>query len=280
MEGTVSYIVYRSNNREAELVEIGRTEETEYQDRDLPPGVHYIYSVASVDSTDRKSGFSPIDEGWTLDPPPAEEEEEDEPAVTEEPEVEDDPVPEEEPGLPGVPGSLQVYVNYRYLILKWSPLANAERYNIYKWNEDREQWMHYASSRDNALVVRDVYKLYRENGGYFIVTGVNENGEGYASNSIYANFGLKSRTNRTWSRLASSAPMDETMISERTSRPYEGNFYRTDYFDYEYTMKQFRDFYEAEQEAFRALQGKRSGRFFRLQVPGNRKLLISGGQDD
>ena len=253
VEGSSEYILFKADNREAELKELARLSGSEYIDSGLPGGVHYIYAVKAVDSSRRESGFSPITEGWTLEPVVEEEEEEE---VVEEPSV-----PEEEPGKPGIPGGLTVHVNRRYFVLKWNPVGNASSYNIYKWSGKREQWMRYAASRDNALVVRDVYRLYLEGGGYFIVTGINREGEGYASDCLYVNFNTKARDSRNWKRFVDSAPYDETMVSERRSTPFEGRFYRTDYFDYEYTMQQFRDFYEAEQRAFQEYRTRESESF-------------------
>ncbi len=257
VEGTRQYILYRADNSAMELTELAKLTSTEYTDGDIPGGVHYVYAVKSENSAGKTSEFSPIAEGWTLEPvieepeeePVIEEEPEEDPVITEEPKEE--PVPQAEPGRPGIPGDIRVHVNTRYLILNWNTLENAEGYNIYKWNDSREDWLRYATSRDNKLVIRNVYSLYREGGGYFIVAGVNEQGEGFASDSVYINFRSKHRASRSWKRIADTAPADDTIQVRSGQTAFQGNFYRTDYFDYEYTMQQFRDFYEAEQRAFR-----------------------------
>ncbi|MBI9104433.1 MAG: C1 family peptidase [Spirochaetales bacterium] len=258
VEGSTEYVLYRADNREVELQPLARLRGSEYVDSDLPSGVHYVYALKAVDSSRRESGFSPIAEGWTLEEVIEEE-------VVVEEEEKKEVVPEAEPGKPGIPGGLDVYVNRRYFVLKWNPVENARSYHIYKWNGRREQWMHYATSRDNALVIRDVYRLYLEGGGYFVISGINNKGEGYASDCLYVNFNTKERDMQNWKRFADSAPLDETIISESRSTEFEGNFYRTDYFDYEYTMQQFRDFYEAEQRAFQEYRKEESDSFQSFQ---------------
>lgn len=240
--GTAEYILYRADNDSGEMTELARTDENSYRDGELPPGVHYLYAVKAGDGAGGMSEFSPISEGWTLQPEP-------EPEQQKEPEPE--PEPQREPGLPGIPGGLASHTEARQLILTWDRVENADGYNIYKWSDRREEWLKYAVSRDNTLVVRDVYSLYREGGGYFIAAAYNGYGEGYASDSLYVNYRSQSRSTSRWRRLAQSGGGDDRLAPGDAGAVFRGRFYRTDYFDYEYTMQQFRDFYEAEQRAFR-----------------------------
>lgn len=223
VEGTDKYIVFRSNNEDATLAEIDRTYGTSYTDSPLPPGVTYIYAVKAVNSNGLVSDFSPIAEGSTGSS------------------IEDD--------YPGTPANVEFFYNSDVALFYWDEVYGAEGYTIYRWNDTQENWISYGSSRDN----------------YFLDPGINTYERGVATAwyiiCAYNGYG-ESMPSRAMSIPLNGAPSgnpslfgktrgkdDETKKNSRDT--YDGEFRNTDYFDFEYTMQQFREFYAAEQEAFR-----------------------------
>jgi hypothetical protein len=221
------YMIFRVNNEEGELKEIGRTEAPAYNDADLPPGVSYVYAVKSG-KTGRSgqiiSGFSEIGEGWTS----------------------------EEKTPPGIPGNLTYQMAENLPLLNWDSVDDARGYNIYRWSNSREEFMKTGTSRDNSFM--DTRFDQAEPGiVYYLVEAYNQYGSGYSSDALSVLKELilpepppEEKINPV---IIKEKSQDDKPIVEKES--FEGEYYRTDYFDFAYTQARFREFYEKEQEAFK-----------------------------
>jgi hypothetical protein len=221
--GAKEYIVFKSDNANGTLKEIARLKDAEFLDQPLPEGVHYIYSVKSVSSSGKVSDFSPVAEGWTGVSAAGNE--------------------------PGIPGNLQFYFNGKAAVYFWDEVDNADGYYVYRWDAANEEWKIYGESRDGVFLDRKILKWKKEPVAYYIVSAWNEDGESYATSYMTINTESPQSVKPSAEKVVRSGSRDDR-ADYLKARTYEGDFYSPDYFDYEYTMKQFQDFYEAEKKAF------------------------------
>ncbi len=227
VDGADFYLVYKVNNEEGVLKEISRTTEPAYTDESLPPGVSYIYAVKSGKS--KKTGnliseFSEIGEGWTA----------------------------EVRSPPGIPSNLTYTLYKENPLLIWDPVEEAEGYNIYRWDAEKEEYSGIGRSGDSTYLDRSFGEI--PGGGiiYYIVEAYNDYGSGYATDNLSVLKELpESGDDSSPVVIVSVDTRDDVAAYGNRQNSFSGEFHRTDYFDYEYTMARFREFYEKEQEAFR-----------------------------
>jgi C1A family cysteine protease len=229
------YIIYRVNNEEGVLEEIARTTENYYLDDSLPPGVSYIYAVKSGRnkySKDFISKFSEITEGWTM----------------------------EEKTVPGIPSGLEYTYFKGNPLLVWEPVENTLGYNIYRWSKQKEEFLKIGSSSDTTYMDRS-FDLITEAGIiYYIVEAFNDLGPGFATDNLSI---LKEITPSPPEKeiIISGEISDDKVTSVSSQTVFTGNYYRTDFFDYEYTMAQFKEYYKKEMEAFHNFQEEEKSSF-------------------
>ncbi len=233
VDGAELYIVYRVDNAEGVLKEVGRTDEPSWIEDELPPGVTYVYATKAAKKKGAgllESDFSEIAEGWTA----------------------------EEKFPPGIPSNLTFGFFMGNPVLVWLPVEEAEGYNIYRWSDADESFILLGRSKDSAFMDSGYKNLNKAGIVYYIVQAYNSNGEGYPTESLAV---LK--------EIAEVKPEEEIIetdtlkddIPAAKKEPFDGDFYRTDYFDYEYTVKQFREYYEKEMQAFRDFQKNEADSF-------------------
>lgn len=221
VNGAAGYVIFRADNQSQELKELDRVSGNSYEDSDLPPGVTYLYTVASI-VNGRLSDYSELAQGWTA----------------------------RESAPPGIPSEIQDYFNGEFLLLDWADLTTAESYRVYRWDESQEKYRLLGTTVDSGFVDKSLSALFGQTQGtYYLISGVNNKGEGSASDAHRVAFISPRTRNQVMERKAAATAVDDRMASREED--FRGEFHRTEYFDYEYTMAQFRAFYEAEQEAFR-----------------------------
>jgi len=221
VNGAAGYVIYRADNQSQELKELDRVSSNSYEDSDLPPGVTYLYTVASI-VNGRLSEYSELAQGWTA----------------------------KQETAPGIPSEIQDYFNGEYLLLDWADLATADSYRVYRWDEEGEEYRLLGTTTDSAFVDNSLSSLFgKVQGTYYLISGTNKKGEGTSSDAHRVAFISPRTRNQVMERKAAATLSDDRMA--RNQEEFRGEFHRTQYFDYEYTMAQFRAFYEAEQEAFR-----------------------------
>ena len=132
----------------------------------------------------------------------------------------------------------------------WDIVDNADGYYVYRWSYQKEDWIYYGNSDDGVFVDRRPTVWDDAVTAYYIVSAYNSFGESYATS--YASLSLNSpkALPPQVQKTAKSGYRDDREI-ENSNKVFQGRFYTTDYFDYDYTMKQFEEFYEAEQKAFK-----------------------------
>lgn len=232
VDGSREYIVYRSNNQSGTLREVARTRSPEYTDDELPPEVQYIYAIKAVSTSGIASNFSPIAEGSTAAPEPL--------------------------SPPGRANNFQYFYDGRNAVFSWDAVDHAERYIIYRWDWSREDWFQHAVGTDTIYVENNVRHDHNHLGDYYFVTAANSMGEGEASEYVTFFAGNRSGNRDLADHLRTARPAFQSASSNLV---YSEEFRRTDYFDYEYTMRQFQEFYEAEQQAFREFQQQQQSDF-------------------
>ena len=229
------YLVYKVSNREGKLKEIARTQEPTFTDSDLPQGVNYIYAVKSGRqgvSGAIESDFSEITEGWTA----------------------------EEHNPPGIPANLSYGFTAENPVLVWDPVDEADGYNVYRWSPEDESFMLTGTSEDGAYTDFSFSDISQDGLVYYIVQACNRYGEGYPSDSIAV---LKDTVieDKGDEEIVINDAGDDDEADASEQEKFEGGFYRTEYFDYEYSMARFREYYEQEMKAFRDFQKKEEDAF-------------------
>jgi len=234
IDGADFYLVYRGDNEKGILEEAGRTEKPFYSDDSLPPGVTYVYAVKSGITGSRLiSDFSEIVEGWTG----------------------------EEKTVPGIPGGLTYALYREEPLLIWDPVETAEGYTVYRWDDGKEAFLKIGSSTDSTYLDRTFGKIPGGGIVYYIVEAFNSYGAGFATDSLAVLKEMPYAPPEEAAPAVSEADIrDDETVAESARTSFRGAYYRTDYFDYEYTMARFREYYEKEQEAFRKFrQEEQSG---------------------
>ncbi|RKX83270.1 MAG: hypothetical protein DRP70_15020, partial [Spirochaetes bacterium] len=237
------YSVLRVNNETGSFEEIGTPAEPHFTDTPLPPGVNYVYSVKSVEkqgSAQVYSELSEISEGWTG----------------------------KEKTVPGIPGNFEYTFFREQPLLTWNSVENADGYNIYRWNADREEFIKIGRSPDTVFLDRSFSKPSDTSIFHYIVEASNGYGSGYATDTLSIAVNPEVRKPEKTVHHKSDSFSEEQIIEE----PFDGEYFRSDYFDYEYTMARFREFYQAEQEAFRTFRENEQSEFEAWktrQNPGN-----------
>ncbi len=234
-ENTNFYLVYKVDNEDGVLKEITRTTENSYSDESLPPGVTYIYAVKSgrtINSKNLISDFSEITEGWTG----------------------------EEKSVPGIPTELAYTFYDKNPLLIWEPVENTLGYNVYRWSSGKEAFLKIGSSTDSTYMDRS-FDLIPEAGIiFYIVEAYNKQGPGFATDNLSI---LKEITPAPPEKeiIITGEISDDKVAAVSRQTAFNGNYYRTDYFDYEYTMNQFKEYHEKEMEAFRNFQKEEKSSF-------------------
>jgi hypothetical protein len=247
VEAADSYAVLRVDNETGEFRDLGTAEEAAYVDASLSPGVNYVYAVKSVrkDGDDYElSDLSEIAEAWTAKGKEA----------------------------PGIPSNLDCVFYRKMPLVTWDPVDDADGYNVYRWNHGEEDFFMIGETRDPSFLDRSFDRSAGMEVLYYIVEAYNGYGTGYATDA--AALLHHARAKEVGTRKGSGA--DDRMTPAAESSPFGGDYYRTDYFDYEYTMRRFREFYEAEQEAFRSFRESEQSEFeawLQRQREGARDLV-------
>lgn len=235
VEDAESYLVYRVNNEEGVLEELSPADTNGFSDTPLPPGVHYIYAVKSIKNGRNGrliSDFSEIAEGWTA----------------------------EERAVPGIPANLGYTLFQGDPILVWDPVDNAEGYTIYRWDKGREDFLTIGGSRDSVYLDRTFSDIADPGIVYYIVEAHNRYGSGFATDNLAVLREIAPVREEEEAVVVSGEIRDDRPVAASRQTPFRGSYYRTDYFDYEYTMARFREYYEREMEAFRSFrQGEEAG---------------------
>jgi hypothetical protein len=231
VEGADFYIVYRVDNKEGVLNELGRSATSAYADEKLLPGVNYIYAVQSIRrgrSGLMGSGYSEIIEGWTA----------------------------EEKNPPGIPSRVTYSFREGCPVLSWDAVAEAEGYSVFRWDPPREAFMKIGTSRDTAF--RDAGFTELKQGGiiYYSVQAYNRYGEGASSDGVGILRELREEKEEIKPEPEPVIPdepeeKDDIILDEEEQEEFDGDYHRSDYFDYEYSMQRFREYYRREMEAFR-----------------------------
>ncbi len=236
VDGADEYVVYRVDNGEGVLKEIGRTGEAGYVDGGLPGDVSYVYAVKSARGAGRwygESGFSEIAEAWT--------------------------------GKQGNPPGIPSKLDYRFYlgnpVLAWEPVAEAGGYGIYRWSREKSSFLLVGRSEDAAFMDREFKQLTGGEVEYYIVQAFNDYGEGMATDSLAVLHGESASPEEEKTPVRVDGSQDDMVVALSEQKPFQGEYHRTDYFDYEYTMARFRDFYNREMEAFRDFQKKEMSDF-------------------
>ncbi|MDA3849687.1 MAG: hypothetical protein PF447_00275 [Spirochaetaceae bacterium] len=220
VNGATGYVIYRADNSSNQLEEHQRVRTTSFTDDDIPGGVTYLYTVASI-VNGQVSGYSELGQGWTV----------------------------AEASAPGIPTNIENYFNGQFLLLNWDDLVTAEIYRIYRWDEEGEQYNLLGTSKDSAYVDKSITQLFGEvSGSYYLISGVNPQGEGQSSDAQRVAFISPREHNDALELLAMATAQDDTSVQD--GQEFDGEYHRTQYFDYEYTMAQFRAYQEAERRAF------------------------------
>jgi len=234
--GAEGYIIYRVDNGRGELKEIARTKDPAYTDEGLPEGVTYVYAVKSLRGQGRtygESGFSEILEAWTA----------------------------QRNNPPGIPSKLDYRFYLGNPVLAWEPVVEAEGYNIYRWSGVREAFLLLGRSGDAAFMDTTFGEIPEGDRAFYIVQAFNGYGEGQATASL-AVMKEESRSPTDERVLDGMEEREDDVVAPSSQRKtFTGEYHRTDYFDYEYTMAQFRAYYEREMEAFRDFQKKETSDF-------------------
>ncbi len=229
--GADFYIVYRVENKEGVLNELGRSTSSAYSDEKLLPGVNYVYAVQSVRrgrSGLMGSGYSEIIEGWTA----------------------------RKKSPPGIPTRLSHNFREGCPVLSWDAVAEARGYSIYRWDPDKESFMKIGGSRDTSFRDAGFADLTVSGIIYYSIQAYNDYGEGASSDGI----GILKEKKEEIRPEPVPGPPDETVVPEEKDdiildeedrEEFDGNYHRSDFFDYEYSMQQFREYYRREMEAFR-----------------------------
>jgi len=227
VEDADAYIIYKVNNKEGVLKEVAKTEEPVYLDEELPPGVSYVYAVKSVNrkkTGSLESDFSEIVEGWTA----------------------------EVKMPPGIPANLDFAFYRKNPVLVWEPVEEAEGYNVYRWSAEKESFLQIGSSADSAYMDVSFSDIPDAGIIYYIVQAYNGYGEGYATDNLAILKELETVEEAVV--IGVKETRDDVALAASEQEPFDGEYHRTDYFDYEYTMAQFKEFYKKEMEAFRDFQ--------------------------
>ena len=225
VEGVDFYIVYRVDNKDGVLNELGKSVVSGFTDDKLLPGVSYVYAVQSV-SKGRNglmgSGYSEITEGWTA----------------------------EEKKPPGVPTRLSHSFREGCPVLSWDAVADAEGYSLFRWDPEKESFMKIGNSRDTSFRDSGFSDLGFSGIVYYSVQAYNRYGKGASSDGIGI---LKEEEEIITPDPQPVVPeeKDDIVLDEDEQEEFDGEYHRRDYFDYEYTMSLFREYYRKEMEAFR-----------------------------
>jgi fibronectin type 3 domain-containing protein len=225
-ENTDFYIIYRVDNKEGVLKEIGRSETPAYEDEALKPKLNYIYAVKSARKSSNDtliSKFSEISEGWTA----------------------------QEKYPPGIPAALTYLFYEKNPLLRWESVETAEGYYIYRWDNNKEDFLKIGSSTDSSFLDKSFSLIREKEIQYYIVQAFNTYGEGYATDCISV---VEETIEKEETIIISKIEEDDIIVPEDEKSEFDGEYKRSDYFDYEYTMAQFQEFYKKEMEAFRSFQ--------------------------
>lgn len=232
VETADSYTVYRVNNENGEFRKLGETTATVYSNNSLPPGVNYIYAVKSVRRNGAEyelSGMSEISEGWTS----------------------------KGKSTPGIPSNVTCEFYRKMPLVMWNPVDDAEGYNVYRWNHEKEDFFKIGETDDSLFLDHTYRRGERMEMIYYVVQAYNGYGAGYAADAASMLYHPRARE----VTILEGTPNDDRITPPMESTPFQGEYYRTDYFDYEYTMRRFREFYETEQAAFRAYRENEQSEF-------------------
>ena len=232
VEAADSYVVFRVDNESGEMRRLADTIEASYVDDSLPRGVTYVYAVKSA----RKEGeaietsdMSGIVEAWTA----------------------------KGKGAPGIPTNLACSFYRKMPLVTWDPVDDADGYSVYRWDHEAEDFFKVGETRDPSFLDTSFGRDAEVEVIHYIVEAFNGYGTGFAADavSLLYHAGVKEIPEPKGSRS------DDRLTPPAEASAFRGEYYRTDYFDYEYTMRRFREFYEAEQAAFRAFRENEQSEF-------------------
>ncbi|MBN2625206.1 MAG: hypothetical protein JXA95_00965 [Spirochaetales bacterium] len=232
VEGADSYRVYRADNKDRELKEIARTERPLFSEEELPSGVNYIYAVTSIrtgSTGSLESEFSEIAEGWTM----------------------------EDRSPPGIPSNLTCRFFNEKPVLVWEPVEEARGYSLYRWSEGEDDFILIGRSGDAAYMDDSFGDIAGGGMVYYFVQAYNDYGEGYPSVSLPVLKELEEEV----TILPIQETRDDRAVAFSEQKSFEGEYYRTDFFDYEFTLARFKEYYDREMKAFRDFQKKEADDF-------------------
>ena len=237
-----SYVIYRSNNKEEKLEKLGGSFSSSYTDDTVLDNVKYIYSIRAVNDNDI-SGYSEISCGWAS--------------------KEDI----------GIPSDVVCELKYAFPHISWKPVNRAEGYNIYRWQNDNENYRLIAISDDEEFIDTSIPKKRLKDGTfYYLLTAFRGNEESKTGRMVKANYYAINDEDFNYDPFLYELNKDK-ILPEYEQKYFTKKISTPDYYDPGYMERFFEDARKAEQEAFKRMKEQESNIFdkFRKMEEENNK---------
>ena len=130
------------------------------------------------------------------------------------------------------------------------------------WDCAEGSFLKIGSSTDSTYLDRSFENISIAGIVYYILEAYNEYGPGPATDNLAV---LKAIFEIEEEKISESevgkAVEDDVVVPASRQTFFQGNYHRTDYFDFEYAQARFREYYWKEMEAFSKFQQDEMSRF-------------------